>query len=134
MVVRTAGMPAAVRRMIRATHGEVPILRLESLREMLDEAVASRRFVAHMGLLFAASTTFLAALGIYRVISLASHPEVFGLVMGKAARMAAASAAVGPDGRNGRGAGHGQPAGRVVPGRRRRAPPHFPVGCPGPTC
>jgi putative ABC transport system permease protein len=115
LVVRTVAGPAevaaSVQRMIRSTHGEVPILRVETAREMLDGAVASRRFLTRLGVLFAASATFLAALGIYGVVSLAtarrrreiairmavgaSHPKVFRMVMGKAARLAAASAAIG---------------------------------------
>ncbi|HTX34885.1 MAG TPA: ABC transporter permease [Bryobacteraceae bacterium] len=116
LVVRTAGpdpagVAAGVQRMIRRTHGEVPVLRVETLRQMLDSAVASRRFLTRLGVVFAASATFLAALGIYGVVSLAtarrrreiairiavgaSHPEIFRMVIGKAARLAVASAAVG---------------------------------------
>jgi putative ABC transport system permease protein len=73
--------------------------------------VASRRFLTRLGVLFAASATLLAALGIYGVVSLAtarrrreiairmavgaSHPNIFGMVIGKAAKLAAASAALG---------------------------------------
>jgi hypothetical protein len=36
-----AGIAAAVRRLIRRTHGEVPVTRVEALRDALQEAVAS---------------------------------------------------------------------------------------------
>jgi ABC-type antimicrobial peptide transport system permease subunit len=73
--------------------------------------MASRRFLTRLGMVFAAAATFLAALGIYGVVSLAtarrrreiairmavgaSHPNIFGMVMGKASKLALASAVVG---------------------------------------
>jgi predicted permease len=115
LVVRAAadpaGVAASVERMIRRTHSEVPVVRVETMREMLDGAVASRRFLTGLGVVFAASATLLAALGIYGVVALAmarrrreiairmamgaSHPRIFSMVMGKAAKLAAASAIVG---------------------------------------
>jgi predicted permease len=117
LVVRTAsdhpsaGVAASVQRMIRRTHGEVPILRVETLRQMVDSAVASRRFLTRLGVVFAASAIFLAALGIYGVVALATarrrreiairmavgatHSGIFRMVIGKAAKLATASAAVG---------------------------------------
>jgi predicted permease len=115
LVVRTAadpaGIAAGIQRMIRATHSEVPITRVETLRQMLNDAVASRRFLTRLGVLFAASATLLAALGIYGVVSLAtarrrreiairmavgaSHPNIFRMVIAKAVKLAIASAAVG---------------------------------------
>jgi hypothetical protein len=38
---------------------------VETLRDTLNGAVASRRFLTSLGAVFAASATFLAALGIY---------------------------------------------------------------------
>jgi predicted permease len=115
IVVRTTadpmGIAAGIQRMIRSSYGEVPITRVETLRQMLDGAVASRRFLTRLGVLFAASATLLAALGIYGVVSLAtarrrreiairmavgaSHPNIFGMVIGKAVKLAVGSAAVG---------------------------------------
>ena len=78
---------------------------------MLDVAVASRRFLTRLGVMFAVAATFLAALGIYGVVSLAtarrrreiairmavgaSHPNIFVMVLGKASKLALASAVVG---------------------------------------
>jgi predicted permease len=115
LVVRTAGDPAAVvasvRRMIRDTDNQVPVTRVETLRQVLDGAVASRRFLTLLGVVFAASATVLAALGLYGVVSLAaarrrreiairmavgaSHPEVFRMILLRAAKLTIASVAAG---------------------------------------
>jgi predicted permease len=115
LVVRTsadpAGVAGSVQRMIRRTHGEIPVLRVETLRETLYGATASRRFLTRLGVVFAVSATLLAALGIYGVVALAtarrrreiairmavgaSHPDILGMVMGKAARLSAVSAVAG---------------------------------------
>src|SRR5262249_30026099 len=92
-------------------YSQVPITRVETLRQVLDSAVASRRFLTQLGAVFAASATFLAALGLYGVVSLAaaqrrheiairiavgaSHPDIFRLVTLKAVLLTLASVAVG---------------------------------------
>jgi putative ABC transport system permease protein len=97
--------------MIRARYGDVPADRVETLRRMLDSAVASRRFLTRLGAVFASSATFLAALGLYGVIPLlaarrrreiairmavgASHAGIFRMVVAKAARLTLFSVAAG---------------------------------------
>lgn len=115
LVVRTAvdpmGIAAAMRKMVRDTDSQVPVTRVETLRDVLDTAVASRRFLTRLGVVFAASATFLAALGLYGVVSLAaarrrheiairiavgaSHPDVFRMVILRALWLTLASVAVG---------------------------------------
>ena len=106
-----AGIAASMRRMLHDTHGEIPIVRVETLRQILDGSVASRRFLTRLGIVFAASATFLAALGVYGVMALATarrrreiairlavgatHPDIFGMLIGKGARLSAASALAG---------------------------------------
>ncbi len=115
VVVRSAADPAGiaanVQRMLRASYGEIPVTHVETLRQMLAGAVASRRFLTQLGVVFAASATFLAALGLYGVIALAaarrrqeiairiaigaSRPEVFRMVIWQAARLTLVGVAVG---------------------------------------
>jgi ABC-type antimicrobial peptide transport system permease subunit len=115
LVLRTAadptGVAASVRNMIRQTHSEVPIARVETLQQVLDSAVASRRFLTRLGVVFAAYATFLAAVGLYGVVSLAaarrrreiairiaigaSHPAVFRMVISRALILTLASVAAG---------------------------------------
>jgi putative ABC transport system permease protein len=106
-----AGVAAGVQRLIRRTHGEVPVTRVEALRDTLQEAVAPRRFLTGLAMLFAASAVFLATLGIYGVVALAtaqrrreiairlamgaSHSKIMRMVLANAARLSALSAAAG---------------------------------------
>jgi ABC-type antimicrobial peptide transport system permease subunit len=73
-VVRTVGparaVAAGLQQLIRKMDKEIAIPRAETLHDILRSAVAPRRFVMMLGLLFAASATFLAALGLYGLISL----------------------------------------------------------------
>jgi putative ABC transport system permease protein len=109
--VDPAGVGASVQTMIRNAYSQVPITRVERLRHVLDSAVASRRFLTRLGVVFAASAIFLAALGLYGVVSLAaarrrheiairmavgaSHSDVFRMVIMKAVRLTLASVAAG---------------------------------------
>lgn len=115
MVVRSAadpaGIAAGVRRMLHDSYSEIPVTHVETLRQLLAGAVASRRFLTQLGVVFAASATALAALGLYGVIALAaarrrqeiairiavgaSRPDVFRMVIGQAARLTLAGVAVG---------------------------------------
>lgn len=115
LIVRTAanpaGIAASVRRMVHSTDSQVPVTRVETLRQVLEDAVASRRFLTRLGVVFAASATFLAALGLYGVVSLAaarrrreiairmaigaSHSGVFRMVVVKALKLTLTSVAIG---------------------------------------
>jgi putative ABC transport system permease protein len=90
---------------------EIAIPPAETLHDILSSAVAPRRFVTMLGLLFAASATFLAALGLYGLISLsvaqrtreigiriavgAQISQIFRLVISQAAVLAAIGLTVG---------------------------------------
>jgi predicted lysophospholipase L1 biosynthesis ABC-type transport system permease subunit len=76
VVVRTAGDPRAVasgvQRVIRNQDSLIGIPEAATMREILDSAVAPRRFLTWLGMLFALAATCLAALGLYGVVSLAA--------------------------------------------------------------
>ncbi len=76
VVVRTSADPRAVaegvQRVIRNADPLIGIPHAETMREILDSAVAPRRFLTWLGMLFALSATCLAALGLYGVVSLAA--------------------------------------------------------------
>jgi ABC-type antimicrobial peptide transport system permease subunit len=115
VVVRSAadpaGIAASVQRTIHASYPEIPVTHVETLRQMLAGAVASRRFLTQLGVAFAASAVFLPALGLYGVIALAaarrrheiairiavgaSRSDVFRMVIWQAARLTLAGVAVG---------------------------------------
>lgn len=73
-MVRTAVDPgstaAEIRVAVRDIDPLIPIPREQTMQEIVSEAVAPRRFVVTLGALFAGFATFLAALGLYGVISL----------------------------------------------------------------
>jgi ABC-type antimicrobial peptide transport system permease subunit len=109
--VDSPAIAASVQRLLHRAHGEVPVLRVETLRDTVNEAVASRRFLTSLGAVFAASAAFLAALGIYGVVALATarrsreiairitmgatHPEILSIVLAKAAGLSVVSSAAG---------------------------------------
>jgi predicted permease len=72
-VVRTGGDPRAiesgVRQVIHDTDASVPITALRPMNDVVSESVESRRFEMFLALSFAACALFLAALGIYGVVS-----------------------------------------------------------------
>lgn len=74
LVVRTEANPkstmTAVRGLLRDLDPQIAIPREQTMRDILSESVAPRRFVVNLGILFAGFATFLAALGLYGVISL----------------------------------------------------------------
>jgi putative ABC transport system permease protein len=59
----------AVRKLIRSLDADLPITQSVSMREVLDDAVASRRFQMNLALAFAISALLVASMGIYGVIS-----------------------------------------------------------------
>jgi predicted permease len=91
-VVRTAGDPrstaAEIRTALRELDPLIPIPREQTMQEIVSEAVAPRRFVVTLGILFAGFATFLAALGLYGVISLsvAQRTHEIGIRMTLGAR------------------------------------------------
>jgi putative ABC transport system permease protein len=110
-VADPAGIAASMRGMIHDTSPQSPVTRIETLRQGLDNAVSSRRFLTRLGVVFAVSATFLAMLGLYGIVSLAtarrrreiairmavgaSHPDIFRMVISQALRLTLISVALG---------------------------------------
>ena len=92
LVVRTAADPRStaseIRMLLRGLDPLIPIPREQTMADIVSEAVAPRRFVVTLGILFAGFATFLAALGLYGVISLsvAQRTHEIGIRMTLGAR------------------------------------------------
>ena len=75
LVARTSGdarsLGGGIQRLVRNTDSAIAIPSAETLHDILTKAVAPRKFVTMLGLLFAGSSTFLAGLGLYGLIALA---------------------------------------------------------------
>jgi putative ABC transport system permease protein len=73
IVARTNGNPrnlaGAIRDAVRATDKNQPVDQLKSLDELIARSLATRRFVIQLLEFFAATAMFMAALGLYGVIS-----------------------------------------------------------------
>jgi predicted permease len=73
LVARAAGDPrsiaGAIRAAVRTTDPEVPVPQMRTIVEVLDQAVAQRRFQTTLVGSFAATALLLACMGIYGVIS-----------------------------------------------------------------
>ncbi len=73
VVARAAGDPwtaaGAIRAAVRAVDRDVPIASMRTMQQVLEESVAERRFQMLLACVFAGTALFLAALGIYGVVS-----------------------------------------------------------------
>ena len=73
LVARSAGDPRivgqAMRSAIQGVDADVPVPVMRTMREVLEQSVAQRRFQTLLAVAFAATALLLAALGIYGVIS-----------------------------------------------------------------
>src|SRR5205085_93391 len=64
-----ATITGSIRRALRSVDPDVPISRTMNMEAVLDEATAVRRFQMNLAIAFAVVALFLAALGIYGVVS-----------------------------------------------------------------
>lgn len=73
IAIRTAGEPAnsavAVRTELHAFDPKLPILRIDTISEQLDEVLVHERTVAQLAIAFGALAVFVAAIGIYGIVS-----------------------------------------------------------------
>ncbi|SRR5579871_4951617 len=73
LVVRTAGPPtavaASVRQTLRQIDSRLPILRIDTVDEQVDDMLAQERLIADLSLCFGIAAVLLACLGLYGVIS-----------------------------------------------------------------
>lgn len=74
VIIRTAANAEAtvgsVDKLLRGLDSEIAIPREQTMQAILDEAVAPRRFVTGLGILFAGFAILLAALGLYGLVSI----------------------------------------------------------------
>ena len=92
--LRTSADPrpivAEMRRVFRSIDSELPITQAATMEQILDEAVASRRFELNLAVMFALFALLLASLGIYGVISysVARQTAALGIRLALGARAA----------------------------------------------
>jgi putative ABC transport system permease protein len=115
IALRTSGDPAAmadtVRRELRAFDATMPVYDVQTMENMRSTSVSQRRFLMTLVLAFGILAISLAAVGVYGVMALAvaerkaevgvrvalgaTMANIFGLVLGQAARLSAAGVAIG---------------------------------------
>src|SRR5262249_8607991 len=115
IVLKTSGDAAslgpAIREAVRAVDSSQAVHDLKTMQDLVENSLAPRRFVVRLLGFFAAAALFLAALGLYGVISYsvarrtqeigvrmalgADRASLLGLVVGQGLRLAAAGMAAG---------------------------------------
>jgi putative ABC transport system permease protein len=115
LAVRAAGPPAAiagaVRRELQAIDPDLPVLKVETLEQHLDDLLSQERLVAILSGLFAGLAVLLACLGLYGVIAYgvarraneigirialgATRGAIAGTVLGESLTLVAAGIAAG---------------------------------------
>jgi predicted permease len=106
-----SGVASAVRQTIRQMDPNLPVLSLRSVNEQLDRRLTAERLIAQLAACFGAVALFMAAIGLYGVMSYsisrraseigirmalgASGRKVIGMVLGETLRIVAIGSAIG---------------------------------------
>jgi ABC-type antimicrobial peptide transport system permease subunit len=114
-VVRTTGKPSSlrprIREMLREIDPKLPVLRIETIEDQLDDLLVQERLMADLASLFGATAVLLSCLGLYGVMAYttarrtkeigvrlalgATRADVMSSVLGEALVMIVAGIAIG---------------------------------------